>query len=77
MVKIRNIEDLNYMWITSRGLGTGSRGEDPKIFRKRKPKPCYCGNHSCGKEIFFYEKNRRLLSIRLLRRYKNAKNKIY
>jgi len=47
----------------------GNRGEDPMIIRPRKPKMCYCGNHSCGKEIFFYEKNRRLHDRRKIKRF--------
>lgn len=73
LVKVRNLRNLDWRWHTKKGLGTGSKGEDPNMFRKRKTKTCYCGNHSCGKDIFFYEKNRRLHSYRLLKKNKTER----
>jgi len=61
------LKKLDTFESTSKGLGF--KGEDPKIFRKRKPKECYCGNHSCGKEIFFYEKNKRLYYRKRIQKY--------
>lgn len=47
------------------------KGFEYKVIRQSaQHKGCMCGNHSCGKEIFFYKKNRILYGIRLLRKNK-------
>ena len=52
-------------------------GEDPKIFRKRKTKSCYCGWHSQGKESFnpeqtkYWKKNMKMYWTRLLKKWRN------
>lgn len=73
LVKIRRLEDVDRWQPTGKMNWGQAKGEDPKIFRKRKPKTCYCGNHSCGKDIFFYEKNRRLHSYRLMKKNKTER----
>lgn len=45
-------------------------GEDPKIFRKRKQKSCFCGWHSCGKKQLTRHSSYTRYSIRLLRIHK-------
>lgn len=61
----------------SRSEGLGDNKFLDYVIRPSKNRfGCHCGNHSMGKEIFFYEKNRRLYGIRLLRRAKNRKKDI-
>lgn len=52
-----------------------ARGEDPKVFRKRKQKSCYCGGHSShdnkkGKSHHGYMMR---LAYRVLRKFKRCK----
>lgn len=60
---------------TAKGTPFGN-SEDPKIFRKRKVKSCYCGWHSQGKETFnpeqskHWKKNLKIYWRRLLKKYK-------
>ena len=78
LVKVRNLEDLEHDWNRGKSYSF-SHGIDKNIFRrsmKNIEKGCYCGNHSCGKEIFFYEKNRRLYGVRLLRRHHERNKKL-
>jgi len=57
-------------------LWNSYKGEDPKIFRKRKTKSCYCGWHSQGKETFnpdqtkHWKKNKYMFWRRLLKAYR-------
>lgn len=53
-----------------------AHGEDPKIFRKRNLRSCYCGGHSHGKETFnpdqtkYWKKNLKMHWRRLLKKAK-------
>ena len=60
----------------TRKRSNSTKSESKDIFRKRKPKKCYCGWHSQGKESFnpeqtkYWKKNLHMYWRRMLRRFR-------
>ena len=70
-MKVRRLIDLDRNKHSRKSCTPFSRGEDPKIFRSRKPKPCYCGFHSAKnvKKNLHHHSTLMRFSIRLLRKH--------